>query len=158
MCWPYMIIYLSREEKTTISFNSKIFKPHFLKVGLVYQDVVAGVEVINCQSVKLQVKQMFGDWWWWCLGIGDMLITYNIYRLICMATGNCFQVLGSVQSVTYRYREFPVPGIFHFFGGIDKNWYRKKSLGTGIGKIWYRKKYQYRYQKYLVPGKSIGIV
>ena len=41
-----------------------------------------------------------------------------------------------------------------------------KSLGTGIGKIWYqkslrkiwnRKKYQYRYQKYLVPDKSIGI-
>ena len=34
------------------------------------------------------------------------------------------------QSVTYRYREFPVPGIFYFFGGI----------GTGIGKHWYRKK------------------
>ena len=70
------------------------------------------------------------------------------------------------QSSTYRYREFPVSGIFHFFGGIGtgigKNWYRKKvsvpvsekfgtvkkyrknlvpekSLGTGIGKIWYRK-------------------
>ena len=28
------------------------------------------------------------------------------------------------QSVTYRYREFPVTGIFNFFGGI----------GTGIGK------------------------
>ena len=46
--------------------------------------------------------------------------------------------------------DVPVPGIFHFFGGIGtgigKNWYRKKvsepvsekSLGTGIGKIWYR--------------------
>ena len=46
-----------------------------------------------------------------------------------------------------------------------------KSLGTGIGKIWYRKKvsepvsekfgtekrYRYRYRKYLVPEKSIGI-
>ena len=59
--------------------------------------------------------------------------------------------------MTYRYREFPVPGIFHFFGGIGTgigtNWYRKKvlepvsekfgigkSLGTGNGKIWYRKK------------------
>ena len=78
------------------------------------------------------------------------------------------------QSVTYRYREFPVPGIFHFFGGIGtsigKIWYRKKvsesvsekfgtgkSPGTGIGKIWYRKKYRYRYRKYLVPEKSIGI-
>ena len=30
---------------------------------------------------------------------------------------------GSEKSVTYLYREFPVPGIFHFFGGI----------GTGIG-------------------------
>ena len=64
---------------------------------------------------------------------------------------------GLDQSVTYRYREFPVPGIFHCFGGIGtgigKKWYRKKvsepvsekfgtgkSLGTGIGKIWYRKK------------------
>ena len=34
------------------------------------------------------------------------------------------------QSVTYRYREFLVPGIFHFFSGI----------GTGIEKKWYRKK------------------
>ena len=41
------------------------------------------------------------------------------------------QVIDSIQqSVTYRYREFPVPGVFHFFGGI----------GTGIGKNWYRKK------------------
>merc|ERR1712141_207681 len=67
----------------------------------------------------------------------------------------------SWQSVTYRYREFPVPGIFIFFGGI----------GTGIGKIWYRKKvpvsvsekfgtgkkYRYRYRKNLVPEKSTGI-
>ena len=61
------------------------------------------------------------------------------------------------QSVTYRYREFPVPGIFHFFGGI----------GTGIGKYWYRKKVsepvsekfgtgkksRNRYRKNLVPEK-----
>ena len=58
------------------------------------------------------------------------------------------QSLGDYQSVTYRYREFPVPGIFIFFGGIGTgigtNWYRKKvsekfgtgkSLGTGIGNI-----------------------
>ena len=78
------------------------------------------------------------------------------------------------QSVTYWYRKFTVPGTFHFFGGIGtgirKIWYRKnvsepvsvkfgirKSLGTGIGKVWYRKKYRYRYRKYLVPEKSIGI-
>ena len=41
----------------------------------------------------------------------------------------------------------PVPGIFHF----------SDSIGTGIRKIWYRKKYRYRYRKYLVPEKSIGI-
>ena len=30
--------------------------------------------------------------------------------------------LGGVrQSVTYRYREFPVPGIFNFSGGIGTN-------------------------------------
>ena len=68
-----------------------------------------------------------------------------------------------LQSVTYRYREFPVPGIFHFFGGfgtgIGTNWYQKKvsepvsekfgtgkSLATGIGKIWYRKKSRNRYR------------
>merc|ERR1719295_571133 len=65
-----------------------------------------------------------------------------------------------MQSVTYRYQEFPVPGIFHFSGG----------LGTGIGKIWYRKKvsepvsekfgtgkkYRNRYRKNLVPEKSLG--
>ena len=61
------------------------------------------------------------------------------------------------QSVTYRYREFPVPGIFHLFGGIGtgigKNWYRKKvsepvseNFGTG-------KKYRNRYRKNLVPEK-----
>merc|ERR1712051_778429 len=65
------------------------------------------------------------------------------------------------QSVTYRYREFPVPGIFHFFGGI----------GTGIGKYWYRKKVsepvsekfgtgkksRNRDRKNLVPEKGTGI-
>ena len=30
--------------------------------------------------------------------------------------------------------------VCHFFGGIGTNWYRKKSLGTGIGKIRYRGK------------------
>ena len=75
------------------------------------------------------------------------------------------------QSVTYRYREFPVPEIFHFFGGIGtgigKNWYRKKvsepvsekfgtgkSLGTGIGKIWYRKKVPVSVSKIFGIGKK----
>ena len=57
--------------------------------------------------------------------------------------------------------DVPVPGIFHFFGGI----------GTGIGKYWYRKKVsepvsekfgtgkksRNRYRKNLVPEKSTGI-
>ena len=77
------------------------------------------------------------------------------------------------QSVTYRYREFPVPGIFHFFcgigTGIGKYWYRKKVLepvsekfGTGkvsepvSEKFGTGKKYRYRYRKYLVPEKIIG--
>ena len=49
--------------------------------------------------------------------------------------------------MTYRYREFPVPGIFDFFGGT----------GTGIGKNWYQNKSWNRYRKNLVPEKSIGI-
>ena len=75
------------------------------------------------------------------------------------------------QSVTYRYREFPVPGIFYFFGGIGTgigtNWYRKKvsepvsvkfgtdkKSRTGIGKIRYRKKSRNRYRKNLIPELS----
>ena len=61
------------------------------------------------------------------------------------------------QSVTYRYWEFPVPGIFHIFGGIGTdigtNWYQEKvselvpqKFGTGkksqnrYRKVWYQKK------------------
>ena len=32
-----------------------------------------------------------------------------------------------------------------------------KSLGSGIGNFFIEKKYRYRYRKYLVPEKSIGI-
>ena len=59
--------------------------------------------------------------------------------------------LHSQQSVTYRYREFPVPGIVHFLvvsEPVSEKFGTGKSLGTGIGNIWYR--------KYLVPEKSIG--
>ena len=56
-------------------------------------------------------------------------------------------MVAECQSVTYRYREFPVPGIFSLFCGI----------GIGIEKNWYRKKSRYRYRKNLVPEKSIGI-
>ena len=57
--------------------------------------------------------------------------------------------VGGEQSVTYLYREFPVPGIFHFFGGI----------GTGIGKNWYRKKVSEPVSEKIGTGKStvIGI-
>ena len=60
------------------------------------------------------------------------------------------------QSVTYRYREFPVLGFFLFFSGIGTGtfyWYRKKvsepvsekfgtekSTGISIENIWHRKK------------------
>ena len=48
------------------------------------------------------------------------------------------------QSVMSRSREFPFPGILHFFDGI----------GTGIEKIWYREKSQNRnWKKNLVPKK-----
>ena len=66
-------------------------------------------------------------------------------------------------------------GNFSFFlvvsEPVSENLVPEKSLGTGIGKIWYRKKvskavsekfgtekkYRYRYRKYLVLEKSIGI-
>ena len=50
------------------------------------------------------------------------------------------------QSVTYQYREFPVPGISHFFGGI----------GTGIGANWYREKVSEPVSENLVTDKSLG--
>jgi len=47
------------------------------------------------------------------------------------------------QSVTFRFRNFSVSKLFHFFGGF----------GFGIEKIWYRKKYRIRYRKNLVSKK-----
>ena len=60
------------------------------------------------------------------------------------------------QSVTYRYREFPVPGIFHFFGGIGTNWYRKKVSEPVSVKFGTDKKSRNRYRRNLVPEKSLG--
>ena len=47
------------------------------------------------------------------------------------------------QSVTFRFRNFSVSKLFHFFDGF----------GFGIEKIWYRKKYRIRYRKNLVSKK-----
>ena len=59
------------------------------------------------------------------------------------------------QSVTYRYRTFPVPGIYHFFGGIGTdiatNWYRKKVSEPVSEKFGTGKQFLNRYRKNLVP-------
>ena len=47
------------------------------------------------------------------------------------------------QSVTFRFQNFSVSKLFHFFGGF----------GFGIEKFWYRKKYRFRYRKNLVSEK-----
>ena len=52
------------------------------------------------------------------------------------------------QSVTFRFQNFSVSKLFHFFGGF----------GFGIGKIWYRKKYRIRYRKNLVSKKVSYLV
>ena len=61
------------------------------------------------------------------------------------------------QSVTYRYRKFPVPGIFNFFGGIGTvigtNWYRKKVSEPVSVKFGTDKKSRNRYRQNLVPEK-----
>ena len=57
------------------------------------------------------------------------------------------QLVSSDQSVTYRYREFPVPGIFQFFGGI----------GTGIRTNWYQKKVSEPVAEKFGTEKSISI-
>merc|ERR1712080_171380 len=51
-------VYLFKCDNSTVQVGGKcsnIIMDQCKKVGLVYQDVVAGMEVINCQSVKLQV-------------------------------------------------------------------------------------------------------
>ena len=69
--------------------------------------------------------------------------------------------LPSGQSVTYRYREFPVPGFFYFFGGfgtgIGKNWYRKKVSEPVSVKFGTDKKSRSQYRPNLVSEKSLGI-
>ena len=50
------------------------------------------------------------------------------------------------QSVTFRFQNFSVSKLFHFFDGF----------GFGIEKIWYRKKYRIRYRKNLISEKSFG--
>ena len=59
----------------------------------------------------------------------DHDVIRNAITVTCNNEKNQFlaMLVASHQSVTYRYQEFPVPGIFHFFGGI----------GTGIGTNWY---------------------
>ena len=62
--------------------------------------------------------------------------------------------------MTYRYREFPVPGICDFFGGIGTgigtNWYRKKVSEPVSVKFGTEKKSQNRYRQHLVLEKSLG--
>ena len=57
------------------------------------------------------------------------------------------------QSLTYQYWEFPVPGIFHCFGGIGTNWYREKVSEPVSEKFGTGKKSRNRYRKDLVPKK-----
>ena len=56
--------------------------------------------------------------------------------------------------------DIPVPGIFHFFGGIGTsigtNWYRKKVSEPVSVKFGTDKKSRNRYRKNLVPEKSLG--
>ena len=49
--------------------------------------------------------------------------------------------------------DVPVPGICHFFGGIGKNWYRKKVSEPVSEKFGTGKKSRNRYRKNLVPEK-----
>jgi len=69
-----------------------------------------------------------------------MYLTIYCFRESMSALFN-FQSL--LQSVTFRFRNFSVSKLFHFFGGF----------GFGIGKFWYRKKDRFRYRKNLVSEK-----
>ena len=79
-----------------------------------------------------------------------------------------------LQSVTFRFRNFSVSKLFHFFWwyryrfrkilvskkvsvSVSKNFGIKKSIGIGFEKNWYRKKYRYRFRKKLVLKKYESI-
>ena len=78
---------------------------------------------------------------------------------LCFNIANCQNDTDGEQSSTYWYREFPVSRIFHIFGGIGtgikKNWYRKKVSEPVSEKFGTGKKSRNRYQKNLVPEKSL---
>ena len=82
----------------------------------------------------------------------DLLVLFFILAMIINTDIN---TVTNMQSVTYR--EFPVPGIVHFFGGIGtgigKNWYRKKVSEPVSEKIGTGKRSRNRYRKNLVPEK-----
>ena len=55
----------------------------------------------------------------------------------------------TLQSVTFRFRNFSVSKLFQFFDGI----------GIGFEKFWYRKKYRYWFRKILVSKKvSVSVL
>ena len=75
---------------------------------------------------------------------------------------------GLDQSVTFRFRNFSVSKLFHFFWWyrfrkivvskkvsvfVSKNFGIEKSIGIGFEIFWYRKKYWYRFRKNLVSIK-----
>ena len=78
----------------------------------------------------------------------------------------------TIQSVTFRFRNFSVSKLFHLFGGfgfgIEKIWFRKKdrirykklgiekSIGFGIGKqFWIRFRSHFRYRHTLITFSNI---
>jgi len=73
------------------------------------------------------------------------LIRFEIWidSLIAFCILSCNTQRCVHQSVTFRFRNFSVSKLFHFFDGF----------GFGIEKIWYRKKYWIRYRKNLVSEK-----
>ena len=100
---------------------------------------------------------------------------YNLAHKVVLATSSAKRVhphpLVNFDIATFRFRNFSVSKLFHFFDGIGfkKFWYRKKfrywfrknlvSKKVSVlvsEKNWYRKKYRYRYRKKLVSEKSFG--
>ena len=71
----------------------------------------------------------------------DKLLNKSLQVIPAQHTVHCFSAWN--QSVTFRFRNFSVLKLFHFFCGF----------GFGIEKNWYQKKYRIQYRKFLVSKK-----
>ena len=97
---------------------------------------------VNMMNMIILVNMMNGDFYKFGEYDGFMAIMMHAWRGTKGKYDDCHE--SSLQSVTFRFRNFSVSKLFHFWVVLDsvsKKFGIEKSIGFGIVKIWYRKKY-----------------